>query len=58
MNKKQYAKEFPSIDSDNPWEVYGTNNINDIPEQVGNQKLERCKNDDKKNWLGIFDIFQ
>ena len=49
MNKKQYAKEFPSIDIENPWEYYNTKNINDIPKQVGNQKLERCKNDDKKN---------
>jgi len=43
MNKKQYAKEFPSIDSDNPWEVYGTNNINDIPEHLRKKAMEMKK---------------
>jgi len=40
MNKKQYADEFPSIDIDNPWEYYNTDNIEDIPKHLRKKAKE------------------
>lgn len=40
MNKEEYKEFFPSIDTDNPWEYYGTDNIEDIPRHLRKEALK------------------
>ena len=40
LNKKQYVKGFPSINVDNPWEYYNTDDIEDIPKHLRKKAIE------------------